>query len=182
MMNQSVMTTSDFDILVEPTLTELIDNNKKVLANKIKPESISRFISVLMKNKHERYVKLLNALCVCNNEAILENQNKIIEIILKNKQNKKHLIHLLRKNKFDEFEIYAFDEWINLIKLERENDKVRIKFYNYFCSMIELTADLCLDKNFLAIDELKDIYTFKICFLLISTEDFFPRLRRAFLK
>ena len=40
--------------------------------------------------------------------------------------------------------------------------------YNYFISMIYLLSDLCLDRNYRAIEVLKWIYPYKECFKIIS--------------
>ena len=73
-MNMAMSSTSKSDILAEATLTELIDNNKMVLENKIKKQTIKTFISLLFNNEaHEKYVKLLRALCTCNGSAMINN-------------------------------------------------------------------------------------------------------------
>ena len=60
----------------EMTLTELIDNNKLILQNKIKPDAINSFI-YLLKEQDEKYVNILRALVKCDNEAIQNNQARI---------------------------------------------------------------------------------------------------------
>ena len=40
MMHQTINCDPEFDILAEPTLTELINNNKYVLENKINPKIV----------------------------------------------------------------------------------------------------------------------------------------------
>lgn len=73
-MNMAMLSTSKSDILAEATLTELIDNNKMVLENKIKKLTIKNFISLLFNNEaHEKYVNLLRALCTCNGAAMINN-------------------------------------------------------------------------------------------------------------
>ena len=56
----------------ESTLTELIDNNKFILNNKIKKTAINKFIELLVQ-QHEKYVNILKALVNCDGEAMLNN-------------------------------------------------------------------------------------------------------------
>ena len=64
------------ELLSEPTLTELIDNNALILNNKIKKSAIHKFTS-LLKDKHEKYVNILRALVNCDGEAVVNNQGEI---------------------------------------------------------------------------------------------------------
>ena len=83
LMRHSMKSTKDNDLWAEPTLTELIDNNKVILENRIKLETISRFVDMLkVSEKHEKYVKLLRALINCDGEAVIQNQEEITNQIL----------------------------------------------------------------------------------------------------
>lgn len=52
--------------------------------------------------------------------------------------------------------------------------------FEFFVSMIKLLGDLCMDKNYLAIDKLKDFYSFEICQTIIMDSQQSPDLREAF--
>ena len=92
-MNMAMKSTSKSDIFAEATLTELIDNNRMVLENKIKKQTIKTFISLLFNNEaHEKYVKLLRALCTCNGEAMINNQADISRAIFDDDEIKNTLI------------------------------------------------------------------------------------------
>ena len=60
--------------MAEPTLIELIDNNKYVLENKIKDTMITRFLDLMMKNNKIKYIKLLRVIINCDGHAITKNQ------------------------------------------------------------------------------------------------------------
>ena len=74
-MNHTLNTNEEVDLKAEATLTELIDNNKKILESRISEKTIVDLIDMLRgKNKHAKYVKILRALVNCNNRAIAVNQ------------------------------------------------------------------------------------------------------------
>jgi len=46
--------------------------------------------------------------------------------------------------------------------------------------MTELLSDLCMDKAYIAIEELKDLYTYKYCSEIFLNERYEKNLRKAF--
>ena len=60
----------------------------------------------------------------------------------------------------------------------KEEDHSRI--FNYFCSIINLCSDLCLDRNITAIEKIQNVYSFKVCLEILRQEDHNIELRRAF--
>ena len=81
------MCPQDCDILAEATLTELIDNNKVILETKINSEIYMKFINLLTEQQlHEKYVKLLRALCTCDGNAMINNQLKLSQILFNKSQ------------------------------------------------------------------------------------------------
>lgn len=52
-------------ILLKETLTELIDNNKKIL-ERIDEATIKKFLKMLNDEQEDKYVKLVRALVLCN--------------------------------------------------------------------------------------------------------------------
>jgi len=61
-----MLTDNDSDIGAEEALTELIDNNKRILESKIHEETIIKFVKMLREEKEDKYVKLLRAIVVCD--------------------------------------------------------------------------------------------------------------------
>jgi hypothetical protein len=73
-MNHTLGTNEKVDLKAEATLTELIDNNKKILESRISETTIIKLINMLRgENKHAKYVKILRALVNCDNRAIAVN-------------------------------------------------------------------------------------------------------------
>jgi len=62
------------------------------------------------------------------------------------------------------------------ISIDEKNDGV----YEFFVALILLLSDLCLDRNFLAINPLSDKYKYELCFAVISSKQFDVTLRYAF--
>jgi hypothetical protein len=73
MIVQSMLTDNDSDIGSEEALTELIDNNKKILEAKIQEDTILKFVKMLRDEKEDKYVKLLRAIVVCDRQAVVRN-------------------------------------------------------------------------------------------------------------
>jgi hypothetical protein len=48
--------------------------------------------------------------------------------------------------------------------------------YNYFAANILLLSDLCLDRNNIAINELKEIYKFPMCSKIINSNNYGHKL------
>ena len=71
----------------------MLSNNKILLEKQVKASTIEHFVGLCVSNpKHERYMKLLTALCSCNGEAVPANQNAISDVILQNEGNKSALV------------------------------------------------------------------------------------------
>ncbi|EAR96945.2 cation channel family protein (macronuclear) [Tetrahymena thermophila SB210] len=77
---QSEMTEGYCDIGSEETLTELIDNNKKILET-IDEVTVNKFLQMLMENQNKKYVKLIRALILCNGQPV-HNQELISNYLL----------------------------------------------------------------------------------------------------
>ena len=186
-IHQSIFSDPNYDLFAELTLTELIDNNKRILENKIKPETINRFIRMLKTHPHEKFVNLLRALTVCDGEPMMRNQDAISRLIFEDEATRDQICYRIELR--GESQVYVrvvpFNQSIDLASFEREaikrggNDA---EVYRYFISMIYLLADLCLSRNYIAIDELKDIYTYDICFKIVSRRHFPLEIRTAFAK
>ena len=73
-MTHAMFCDNQNNLYAESTLTELISNNERILENRIKRETISRFVDMLItQDKHEKYVNILKALVICNGSAIPSN-------------------------------------------------------------------------------------------------------------
>lgn len=70
----------------------MIDNNKKILEDKIKSETVEKFVQMLIERKEDKYVKLIRALTVCDEDVMVKNQSQISSRILENEDIKNKLI------------------------------------------------------------------------------------------
>jgi len=98
-MNQALDTREHNDISAGRTLTELIDNNKRILESRIEADTIKKFIDFLSENdKDPKFVAILRAIVICNDEPMIKNQKELSKFLLTDKKVKNDLIFLLKKN------------------------------------------------------------------------------------
>mmetsp|Transcript_28117 Transcript_28117/g.24849 ORF Transcript_28117/g.24849 Transcript_28117/m.24849 type:complete len:170 (+) Transcript_28117:179-688(+) len=160
------------DIKAEPTLTELIDNNRRILESKVEPKHREEFVRMLRRNPREKFVNLLRALTVCDGKAMKKSQEDLSKQILEDQKVRDQLIYKLRINNnrieirvrdFEtaELNIDVNEYWVsldNFIDDSRANDNINRtedregEAYKYFISMVYLLSDLCLDRNYRAIN------------------------------
>lgn len=175
----------DDSMMANETLTELIDNNSVILETRIKKSTIHKFVSNLVNmGREKKYIDILRAICICNEAPMKVNQTIISSLILNVQDTRECLIlPLIPKGG----EICAkdpwtgLDQWIPLKKLKVESEaRDDGKFYNFFCASIFLMSDLCQDRNYTAIDMLKNYYSVRICIEIIISDKFNFDLRSAF--
>lgn len=180
----------DEKIQANETLTELIDNNQRILDTRIKRETISKFIYNLIKDGGDsKFVHILRAICICDDKPMLKNQNIITEILLQDRQVRNQLVLPLKCEK-KIVKILRPDlksspsrseEWI-LLSTIKEEEGLGEKYFDYYCSFIQLLGDLCQDRNYYAIQTLKEYFTDEICIQVITSNLYDNKLRSAFCK
>lgn len=152
------------EYMIENTLSEMLKSNKKLLETRINIEIIERFVSIIrFKDRDERFVKLLSSLCSCNGQSITANQNMISDLLIHDEDNKRAILMPIVIREYDSY-VYVteYSDWIAVGMLYRESaSRDGCKIYKYFLGLLELLAELTLDRNHQA-DSLKDIYTFDI--------------------
>ena len=88
---------------------------------------------------------------------------------------------LILKERGEEIHIGVYDTFIPLLDFEsRSKDDDKLRLFRYFCAIINLCADLCLDRNITAIHPLQEIYPFNICYNIIKAKTYNMKLRHAF--
>lgn len=175
-MEQAMNSNADNDIKAEATLIELIDNNKRILSTKINKDMISRFVDMLEANKSQKFVNLLRALCVCDGEAVVRNQTDMSRYIIEDVNVRNNLIyqHFRKVNgvievRVQDYEVGVSEFWVTLPMFKKNSEDLDFgEKYNYFLSMIHLLSDLCLQRNYVAMDYLQTIYTYDICYTIVS--------------
>jgi len=182
-MKQTMLTNDESNIYADVTLIELIDNNRRILQSKINPRTIEDFVRILMNQEfHEKYVKLLNALTICDGEAMVLNQGEISKVILMNDIVLNKLLFPIELREECKLFIKVYEEeFIELAKFkETSENRDDHRYYDYFIQFTNLLANLCRSRNHWAIDTLEKIYTFDICYQIISNINFASDLRTSF--
>jgi hypothetical protein len=64
------------------TVTELIDNNERILDKRIRNSMIDKFIESLTKSKSQKIVKILRAVCINEGKPMKKHQQYITQKIL----------------------------------------------------------------------------------------------------
>jgi hypothetical protein len=170
------------------TLTELIDNNERILEAQIKKDTVEKFVYNLIESKGDKkYIEILRAICICNNKPILKNQKMLSAIILKDNSNRRNLLPELKMDKSEVLikspwgKNAGADEWISFANLREESQRMDdLRYYNFFSSLIYLLGNLCLDRNYTAIDSLKEYISLEICIEIICSTEYSWSLRSAF--
>ena len=73
-MTETLNTKEESDTLIGLTLTELIDNNTKILESRIKKETIMKIIRDMdFRNKNLYFIDLLRAICICDGKPMFAN-------------------------------------------------------------------------------------------------------------
>lgn len=170
-MHQSMHTRGHNDIRAGQTLTELIDNNERILENRIEKATIENFIHFLChEDKDVKFLNILRAICICNEEPIIKNQKELSELMLQDKSVTKELLFELQNESTEglvlKFNIPGFER-VRLDELTGGEPETQ-KTFNYFVGLVRLLSDLCKDRNYLAIDILQKKFTYEHCFEIIN--------------
>ena len=79
---QALQTGEDNNIFAEPAISDILTNNKKLMDKQITKRTIERIIDLcLEQTNNERFLNLLGSLCICEGNAVVNNQNNIIDIL-----------------------------------------------------------------------------------------------------
>jgi hypothetical protein len=87
------------NIGAEDTIISLVDNNKKLLEIQITPTNISKIVMLCRDQDRERQlILLLKAICSCNGDPIMNNQNDIVKIMFNDEVTKTFLCMPVKMN------------------------------------------------------------------------------------
>ncbi|XP_041113341.1 inositol 1,4,5-trisphosphate receptor type 2-like isoform X1 [Polyodon spathula] len=165
-----------YDILAEDTITALLHNNRKLLEKHITAKEIETFISLLRRNREPRFLDYLSDLCVSNTTAIPVTQELICKFML-NPINADILIqtklipHMdnalessLLQDDVDDEEVWLY--WIDshkephgksirhLAQDAKDGNKTDKDIITYYRYQLNLFAKMCLDRQYLAINQI----------------------------
>lgn len=138
------------DSYSEATITAILTNNKTLLDRQISRENIAHIIE-LCKNqkKHERFLNLLCCLCICQGEAVIGNQNDVVDLLMEDEETRDIFVIPIRENK-DTYEIFISKEdagvreqWVDLTQMKEWSEKRDDgRMYKYFIAFVSLATAL----------------------------------------
>ncbi|XP_041446738.1 inositol 1,4,5-trisphosphate receptor type 1 isoform X7 [Xenopus laevis] len=195
-----------YDVLAEDTITALLHNNRKLLEKHITAAEIDTFVSLVRKNREPRFLDYLSDLCVSMNKSIPVTQELICKAVL-NPANADILIEtklVLSRFEFegvasgdnpleageDEEEVWLFWRASNkeirsksvreLAQDAKEGQKEDHDVLNYYRYQLNLFARMCLDRQYLAINEISGQLDVDLILRCMSDENLPFDLRASF--
>lgn len=195
-----------YDVLAEDTITALLHNNRKLLEKHITAAEIDTFVSLVRKNREPRFLDYLSDLCVSMNKSIPVTQELICKAVL-NPTNADILIEtklVLSRFEFegvssgenaleageDEEEVWLFwrdsskeirsksvRELAQDAKEGQKEDRDVLSYYRY---QLNLFARMCLDRQYLAINEISGQLDVDLILRCMSDENLPFDLRASF--
>eukprot|EP00062_Callorhinchus_milii_P022695 gi/632980746/ref/XP_007907206.1/ PREDICTED: inositol 1,4,5-trisphosphate receptor type 2 isoform X2 [Callorhinchus milii] len=192
-----------YDVLAEDTITALLHNNRKLLEKHITAKEIETFVKLLRRNREPRFLDYLSDLCVSNNIAIPITQELICKFML-NATNADILLQTklltnngdfniensLTQEDIDEDEVWLY--WIDgqkephgksirhLAQEAKEENKDAKDILTYYRYQLNLFARMCLDRQYLAIDQISTQLGVDLILRCMSDENLPFDLRASF--
>ncbi|XP_053575682.1 inositol 1,4,5-trisphosphate receptor type 2 [Bombina bombina] len=192
-----------YDILAEDTITALLHNNRKLLEKHITAKEIETFVSLLRRNREPRFLDYLSDLCVSNTTAIPVTQELICkfmlspgnaDILIQTKLVSTQMDNLLEcsvlTDDIDEEEVWLY--WIDsnkephgkairhLAQEAKEGTKADLEVINYYRYQLNLFARMCLDRQYLAINQISTQLSVDLILRCMSDESLPYDLRASF--
>uniref|UniRef100_A0A3P9IE27 Inositol 1,4,5-trisphosphate receptor n=1 Tax=Oryzias latipes TaxID=8090 RepID=A0A3P9IE27_ORYLA len=155
-----------YDILAEDTITALLHNNRKLLEKHITKTEVETFVNLVRTNREPRFLDYLSDLCVSNNVAIPVTQ----ELICK-------CVWLLWTDKIKEKHEKSIRQLAQEARQGNTHDENVLTYYRY---QLKLFARMCLDRQYLAIDEISKQLDVELIFLCMMDEMLPFDLRASF--
>ncbi|XP_048171627.1 inositol 1,4,5-trisphosphate receptor type 1 isoform X10 [Corvus hawaiiensis] len=195
-----------YDVLAEDTITALLHNNRKLLEKHITAAEIDTFVSLVRKNREPRFLDYLSDLCVSMNKSIPVTQELICKAVL-NPANADILIEtklVLSRFEFeevssgenalevgeDEEEVWLFWRDSNkeirsksireLAQDAKEGQKEDRDVLSYYRYQLNLFARMCLDRQYLAINEISGQLDVDLILRCMADENLPYDLRASF--
>uniref|UniRef100_A0A8B9QEE4 Inositol 1,4,5-trisphosphate receptor n=1 Tax=Apteryx owenii TaxID=8824 RepID=A0A8B9QEE4_APTOW len=193
-----------YDVLAEDTITALLHNNRKLLEKHITAAEIDTFVSLVRKNREPRFLDYLSDLCVSMNKSIPVTQELICKAVL-NPANADILIETNSQQApnpkvssgenalevgEDEEEVWLFWRDSNkeirsksireLAQDAKEGQKEDRDVLSYYRYQLNLFARMCLDRQYLAINEISGQLDVDLILRCMSDENLPYDLRASF--
>ena len=186
-LEHSLKTKGRREIMAEKTLTELIDNNKRILTDKIERGTVNKFIQLVSEDKVAKYIEILRVIIICNGKPLTGNQREISQLLLKDDKMRNRLMYKLRLDQGKQLVQVCFEmngeEWFDLETLSTKTllmSYLGNSVFDYFVSFTFLLGDLCMKRNYKAIETLQEFIPFNICYNIVTHENYPIRVKEAF--
>ncbi|CDW52771.1 inositol 1,4,5 trisphosphate receptor type 1 [Trichuris trichiura] len=146
-----------YGLMAEDTITAVLHDNNKLLETHVEKTHIEKFIELVRKNREGRFLDYLTLLCVCKNEANKKIQELICLLVL-NEANRDILLETRCRRKAQTF-FLVFISWrgdepllLEKLALESGDNEEAARVLEYYKRQLDLFSQMCLDRQFLAID------------------------------
>ncbi|XP_076133509.1 inositol 1,4,5-trisphosphate-gated calcium channel ITPR3 isoform X1 [Alosa pseudoharengus] len=191
-----------YDILAEDTITALLHNNRKLLEKHITKTEVETFVSLVRRNREPRFLDYLSDLCVSNNVAIPVTQELICKCVLDpnnqdiliktERRTPKEMPHLTEYLGMEDEEDEVWLVWMDktneiqergirqLAQQARQGNAHDENVLTYYRYQLKLYARMCLDRQYLAIDEISKQLDVELIFLCMMDETLPFDLRASF--
>uniref|UniRef100_A0A8C4M250 Inositol 1,4,5-trisphosphate receptor n=1 Tax=Equus asinus asinus TaxID=83772 RepID=A0A8C4M250_EQUAS len=192
-----------YDILAEDTITALLHNNRKLLEKHITAKEIETFVSLLRRNREPRFLDYLSDLCVSNTTAIPVTQELICKFMLSpgnadiliqtklvSMQVDNPMESSILPDDIDDEEVWLY--WIDsnkephgkairhLAQEAKEGTKADLEVLTYYRYQLNLFARMCLDRQYLAINQISTQLSVDLILRCVSDESLPFDLRASF--
>uniref|UniRef100_A0A8C0X6Z7 Inositol 1,4,5-trisphosphate receptor n=1 Tax=Castor canadensis TaxID=51338 RepID=A0A8C0X6Z7_CASCN len=180
-----------YDILAEDTITALLHNNRKLLEKHITAKEIETFVSLLRRNREPRFLDYLSDLCVSNTTAIPVTQELICKFMLSPACQLRRLSSsVILSDDIDDEEVWLY--WIDsnkephgkairhLAQEAKEGTKADLEVLTYYRYQLNLFARMCLDRQYLAINQISTQLSVDLILRCVSDESLPFDLRASF--
>ncbi|XP_027976349.1 inositol 1,4,5-trisphosphate receptor type 3 isoform X2 [Zalophus californianus] len=191
-----------YDILAEDTITALLHNNRKLLEKHITKTEVETFVSLVRKNREPRFLDYLSDLCVSNHIAIPVTQELICKCVLDPKNSDiliqtelRPVKEMAQSHEYLSIEYSEEEVWLTWTDKNNEHHEKSVRqlaqearagnahdenVLSYYRYQLKLFARMCLDRQYLAIDEISQQLGVDLIFLCMADEMLPFDLRASF--
>lgn len=123
-------------------------------------------------------------MCSCNGQQILNNQNDIVKIMLMDDHSRSFLMMPVRMKTDQTADVLLSSDskgvgnWVSLGNYR----KFKRETYGYFLALLDLSAELCLGRNVLALKNLQDMYNFDSVKIVVKDPNLPFEMRALFMR
>lgn len=194
-LEQSIKEYKNHENYAGDTLTELINNNKAILESKIDSKTISMILDYLINGeKNSKYITILSALCICNGYPMIQNQKELTNKILKDKNVMEYFLFKVYQDEQGEVfvsnlrlglqpkQLIDFCDFkdFNALQETSKDKSTNPRLFDYFLATIKFFADLCFERNNLALNILHRHYSFEIFLRIFQNPQISYKVKDAF--